>query len=88
LNLAADSPTDLWLGKRRLPMMRLTISAIAAVALIVVAITMLQPRSPSVVLSAAAMPPLVELHTMVGVRTLPIEEVEDQSLVYPMVPKR
>jgi hypothetical protein len=69
-------------------MMRLTISAIAAVALIVVAITMLPPRSPSVVLSAAAMPPLLELHTMVGARTLPIEEVEDQSLVYPTVPKR
>jgi hypothetical protein len=40
------------------------------------------------VLSAAAMPPLLELHTMVAVRTLPIEEVEDQSLVYPTVPKR
>ena len=69
-------------------MMRLTISAIAAAALIGVATTMLPPRSPSIVLSAAAMPPLLELHTMVGVRTVPIEEVEDQSLVYPTVPTR
>ena len=69
-------------------MLRLTISAIAAAALIVVAATMLPPRSPSIVLSAAAMPPLHELPTMVGVSTLLVQEVEDQSLVYPTVPKR
>jgi hypothetical protein len=88
LNLAADPPTNLWLEKRRRSMLRLTISAIAAAALIVVAATMLPPRSPSIVLSAAAMPRLQELHTMVGVSTLPVQEVEDQSLVYPTVPKR
>ena len=69
-------------------MMRLTVYAIAAAALIVFATTMLPPRSPSVLLSAAAMPPLQELHTMVGVSTLTVQEVEDQSLVYPTVPKR
>jgi hypothetical protein len=68
-------------------MMRLTISAIAVVALIVAAALML-PRSPSVELSAAAMPSLQELHTMAGVNTIPVQEIEDQSLVYPSATKR
>jgi hypothetical protein len=70
-------------------MMRRTISAIAVVALIVAAAIML-PRSPSVSveLSAAAMPSLQELHTMAGVSTLPVQEIDDQSLVYPSATKR
>jgi hypothetical protein len=74
--------------KRKLPMMRQMISAFAVVALIVVATIMLQSRTRSIELSAAAMPPLQELHTMAGVNKLPIEEVEDQSLVYPTAAKR
>jgi hypothetical protein len=75
-------------------MKRLTISALAVVALIVVAISFPHSRSPSiglspsVALSTAAMPPLEELHAMAGVNTLPIQEMEDQSLVYPTVTKR
>jgi hypothetical protein len=34
------------------------------------------------------MPPLQELHTMAGVNTLPVQEIDDQSLVYPTVTKR
>jgi len=34
------------------------------------------------------MPPLQELHLMAGVNKTPIQEVEDQSLVYPTVPER
>ena len=68
-------------------MMRLTISAIAVVALIAAAAIML-PRSPSVELSAAAMPSLQELHTVAGVNTLPVQEIDDQSLVCPSATKR
>ncbi len=75
-------------------MKRLTISALAVAALIVAAISFPHSRSssialsPSVALSAAAMPPLEELHAIAGVNTLPIQEMEDQSLVYPTVTKR
>ena len=64
------------------------IPTLAAVALIAAAIAM--HRSPSTKLSAgtAAMPALQELHTAAGVNKLPIEEFEDQSLVYPTVTKR
>jgi hypothetical protein len=71
-------------------MMRQMISAFAVVALIAVATTMLRSRSAAIELSAAtaAMPTLLELHTMAGANTLPAEEVEDQSLVFPTVTKR
>jgi hypothetical protein len=70
-----------------LPMMRMIVSAVAVVALIVVATGLLRSRSPSIALSAAAMPSLQELHTMAGVNKLPVQELEDQSLVYPTVAK-
>lgn len=61
------------------------IPTLAAVALIAAAIAM--HGSPSTKLSAgtAAMPSLHELHTAVGVNKLPIEDVEDMSLVYSTV---
>jgi hypothetical protein len=49
---------------------------------------MLWSRSPSIELSTAAMPSLQELHTMAGVHKLPMQEIEDQSLVYPTAEKR
>jgi hypothetical protein len=69
-------------------MMRLAIPAIAVVALIAVAASMLWSRSPAIELSTAAMPSLQELHTMAGVHKLPVQEIEDQSLVYPTAEKR
>jgi len=69
-------------------MMRLTISGIAVAALIVVAISWPHSRSASLGLSTAAMPALQELHAMAGVNTLPTQEIEDQSLVYPTAAKR
>jgi hypothetical protein len=69
-------------------MMRLMISAIVVAVLIVAATSLLRSRSPSIALSTAAMPPLQELHMMAGVNTLPVQDVEDQSLVYPTVTKR
>ena len=44
---------------------------------------MLRSPSPSIELSAAAMPPLQELHAMAGVHQLPVQDIEDQSLIYP-----
>ena len=61
------------------------IPTLAAVALIAAAIAM--HRSPSTKLSAGivAMPSLHELHIAAGVNKLPIEDVEDMSLVYATV---
>ena len=87
LNLAAASLTNLWLAKRRRPMMRLMLSAIAVVVLVAVATSMLRLPSPTLELSTAAMPSLQELHTMAGVSKLPTQDVEDQSLIYPTVAK-
>jgi hypothetical protein len=71
-------------------MMRVIISAFACVALIGVAVTMLRSQPASIELSAAtaAMPSLLELHAMAGVNKLPMQDMEDQSLVYPTVEKR
>jgi hypothetical protein len=69
-------------------MMRLMISSILVAVLIVVATSLLHSRSPSIALSTAALPPLQELHVMAGVSTLPVQDIEDQSLVYPTATKR
>jgi hypothetical protein len=69
-------------------MMRPMISVIAVVILMVVATTMLWSRSAPIELATAAMPPLQELHAMAGVHKLPVQEIEDQSLVYPTLEKR
>ena len=69
-------------------MMRLMISGFAVVALAAVATLVLRTPSPSIELSAAAMPSLQELHGMAGVHQLPVQEIEDQSLVYPTAAKR
>lgn len=63
--------------------MRLMMSAIVAIALIVVATIVWWPRAPLIELSTAAMPSLEEFHTMAGVNKLPVQGIEDQSLIYP-----
>jgi hypothetical protein len=71
-------------------MMRLMITAVAIVAVIAVASTLLRSRSSVVELSTgtAAMPSLLELHAAAGVHKLPVQDVEDQSLIYPTAEKR
>jgi hypothetical protein len=71
-------------------MMRVIVSAFALLVVIGVAVTMLRSQPASTELSAAtaAMPSLLELHTMAGVNNLPAQEMEDQSLVYPTAEKR
>ena len=62
-------------------MKRLMISAIAAIALLAAATSMLRSHSPSAARPAGMMS-LRELHTTTDVNKLPIEDIDDQSLVY------
>jgi hypothetical protein len=65
-------------------MKRLMISAFAAVALLAAATTMLWSHSPSndrPAISADAMS-LQEIHNAANVNKLPIEDFDDQSLVF------
>ena len=71
-------------------MMRLMITAVAVVALMAGASTLLRSRSSLIELSAgaAAMPSLLELHAAAGVHKLPVQDIEDQSLIYPTTEER
>jgi hypothetical protein len=62
-------------------MKRLIISAISAIALLAAATSMLRSHSPSIA-HPAGMMSLQELHTTIDVNKLPIEDVDDQSLVF------
>ena len=62
-------------------MKRQMISAIAAIALLAAATSMLRSHSPSAA-RPAGMTSLQELHATTDVNKLPIEDVDDQSLVY------
>jgi hypothetical protein len=62
-------------------MKRQMISAIAAIALLAAATSILRSHSPSATRPAGMMS-LQELHTTTDVNKLPIEDVDDQSLVY------
>jgi hypothetical protein len=59
--------------------MRLMTSAMAAIASIVVATSVLSPRAPSIEQLTAAGPSLEEFHTIGGVSKLPVQDVDDQS---------
>jgi hypothetical protein len=71
-------------------MMRLMITAVAVVAVMAGASTLLRSRSSLIELSAgtAAMPSLLELHAAAGVHKLPVQDIEDQSLIYPTTEQR
>jgi hypothetical protein len=64
-------------------MTRPLIVAFAILALIVVGGELLSPRPSLLEESTAAMPSLQELHSMANVQKLPLQEIEDQSLMYP-----
>ena len=65
-------------------MKRLMISGFAGVAMLAAATTMSQSHSPATNRAAvtAGMMSVRELHAAAGGNKLPIEEFEDQSLVY------
>jgi hypothetical protein len=71
-------------------MKRLMISAFAAVALLAAATTMLQSHSPATSRPSVTtgMMSLQELHSVADVNKLPIEDFEDQSLVYSTATRR
>lgn len=66
-------------------MTRLMISAMASVALLAAATSMLQSRSfpTNGAVGTAGMPTVQELQSAAGVEKLPVQEFEDRSLVYP-----
>jgi hypothetical protein len=71
-------------------MTRPLIVALAVLAVVAGSSMLLRSRSSVIELSAgtAAMPSLLELHAAAGVHELPVQDVVDQSLVYPSADKR
>ena len=69
-------------------MKRLLIPAFAAVALIGASTVVLWSHPTTLPAGTAGMPSLRELHTAAGVNKLPIEDFEDQSLVFSTATKR
>jgi hypothetical protein len=65
-------------------MKRLMISAFAAIALFAAATTMLRSHTPATSRAAGSSDAMAlqQLHSAAGVNKLPIEEFEDQSLVF------
>jgi hypothetical protein len=68
--------------------MRLMMSTVAAFALIVVATSIMWPRAHLIELSTAAMPSLDELHRTASADRIPVQDIDDQSLLYPTETKR
>ena len=64
-------------------MTRSLVVAFAILALVVVGGELLSPRPSLLEESTAAMPSLQELHSMANVQKLPLQDIEDQSLMYP-----
>jgi hypothetical protein len=71
-------------------MKRQLISAFTVIAMLAAATTMLRSHAPATSFSAgtAGMTPEQVLLSAAGLRQLPIEEFEDQSLVFSTAPKR
>ncbi len=67
--------------------MRKIAYAVAIVAIAGIAAWTLRTRPQSIELSTAAMPSLLELHTMAGVEKLQNQDIDDQSLMYTSAPK-
>ena len=64
-------------------MMRLTIPVFAAIVLVAATMVIRWPSTPVELASeTAAMPSLQELHVIAGIHKLPVEEIDDQALVY------
>jgi hypothetical protein len=63
----------------------MTRSVIVVLAILAVIIggELLSPRPDVLEQTTAAMPSLLELHSMAEVHKLPLQDIEDQSLMYP-----
>jgi hypothetical protein len=71
-------------------MKRIAIPLVAVLAVVVAATMMLrsQPASHDFVAEASAMMPIREMHAKIDLTKLPVDEVEDQSLVFPTTARR
>jgi hypothetical protein len=69
-------------------MTRFLVASFVVLALVVAAATIFRGQPRAVELSTAAMPSLVELHTMAGVHRLPDQDIDDQSLIFPAKTKQ
>ncbi|AWM02889.1 hypothetical protein [Bradyrhizobium amphicarpaeae] len=69
-------------------MTRFLIASVVVLALVATTSTILKRQPRTVELSAAAMPSLVELHTMAGVHRLTDQDIDDQSLIFPTQAKQ
>jgi hypothetical protein len=64
-------------------MMRLTIPVFAVIVLVAAVVMMRWPSTAvDIAAGTAAMPSLLELHATAGVHKLPVQEIDDQALVY------
>jgi hypothetical protein len=68
-------------------MKRVVIPALAILVLAAAAIVLRSSPPIDIAAGVAAMPPLHELHATVGMNKLPVQDIEDQSLVYPVPTK-
>jgi hypothetical protein len=68
-------------------MTRSLVVVFAILALVVVGGELLSPRPDLLEEAAAAMPSLQQLHAMADVHKLPVQDIEDQSLIYPTAAK-
>jgi hypothetical protein len=64
-------------------MTRSLVMVFAILAFVVVGGELLSPRPSVLEESTAAMPSLLELHSMANVHKLALQDIEDQSLMYP-----
>lgn len=65
-------------------MVRLKLCALAAIVLVAVLVMVMRSPSTSVEFASgsAAMPSLQELHATAEIHKLPVQEIDDQALVY------
>ena len=64
-------------------MTRSFVVVFAILALVVVGGELLSPRPSALEETTAAMPSLLELHSMAEVHKLPLQDIDDQSPIYP-----
>jgi hypothetical protein len=57
--------------------------AVAILLLVVVGGELLSPRPAALEQATAAMPSLQELHATAGVHKLPLQDIDDQALMFP-----
>jgi hypothetical protein len=70
-------------------MRRIFVPALVALVVVMAAIMMFQfqPAGKGITAEASAMMPIREMHAKIDLTKLPVNEFEDQSLVFPAVAK-